>query len=293
MELFRALAVFAEPPAPQSAFVARALALGALPAASEYTEIFGFQLYPYASVYLGAEGMLGGEARDRVAGFWRALAETPPAEPDHLSVMLALYAHLSELEADARDDAPRASWRRARTAYLWEHLLSWLPAYLSKLIEIAPPFYRRWGEILRDALREEARATATGEAPLSLHLRAAAGIVDPREGETAEFLQTLLSPARSGMILVRSDLSRAARTLELGLRAGERKYVLESLFAQDARGVLAWLAREARDWAQRHRLEPGALAGIAHAWEAKAEATARLLEELKDATDADAKIVSG
>ncbi|HEY0082923.1 MAG TPA: molecular chaperone TorD family protein [Pyrinomonadaceae bacterium] len=292
MELFRALAVFAEPPAPQSASVARALALGALPAASEYTEIFGFQLYPYASVYLGAEGMLGGEARDRVAGFWRALAETPPAEPDHLSVMLALYAHLCELEANARDDAPRASWRRARTAYLWEHLLSWLPAYLSKLIEIAPPFYRRWGEILRDALREEARLTATDEAPLSLHLREAAGLVDPREGETAEFLQTLLSPARSGMILVRSDLSRAARTLELGLRAGERKYVLESLFAQDARGVLDWLAREARDWAERHRLEPDALAGIARAWEAKATASARLLQELKDATDADAKIVS-
>jgi hypothetical protein len=94
------------------------------------------------------------------------------------------------------------------------------------------------------------------------------------------------------MILVRSDLSRAARTLGLGLRAGERKYVLESLFAQDARGVLDWLAREAHDWAQRHGRESGALAAIARAWGAKAEATARLLEELKAATDADAKIVS-
>ncbi|HEX9917840.1 MAG TPA: molecular chaperone TorD family protein, partial [Pyrinomonadaceae bacterium] len=157
MELFRALAVFAEPPSQETAGIAAALELGSLPAASEYTEIFVFQLYPYASVYLGAEGMLGGEARDRVAGFWRALAQTPPAEPDHLSVMLALYAQLSELEAGADGDAQRESWRRARAAYLWEHLLSWLPAYLSKLTEIAPPFYRRWGSILRDALREEAR----------------------------------------------------------------------------------------------------------------------------------------
>ncbi|HEX8421973.1 MAG TPA: hypothetical protein VF634_01095, partial [Pyrinomonadaceae bacterium] len=61
MELFRALAVLAEPPVPESARVADALALGALPEASEYTEVFVFQLYPYASVYLGAEGMLGGE----------------------------------------------------------------------------------------------------------------------------------------------------------------------------------------------------------------------------------------
>jgi TorA maturation chaperone TorD len=291
MELFRALAVFAEPASHETASLARALELGALPEASEYTEIFAFQLYPYASVYLGAEGMLGGEARDRVAGFWRALAQTPPAEPDHLSVMLALYAHLSELETNEREDARRESWRRARAAYLWEHLLSWLPAYLSKLIEIAPPFYRRWGVMLRDALREEARASGA-PAQLSLHLREAAGLVDPREGETAEFLQTLLSPARSGMILTRSDLSRAARTLALGLRAGERKYVLESLFAQDARGVLGWLAHEARAWGERHRLEPDPLDGVARAWEAKAEASARLLEELKAATDADAKTTS-
>ena len=293
MELFRALAVFAEPPAPQRAKVAAALGLGALPEASEYTELFVFQLYPYASVYLGAVGMLGGEARDRVAGFWRALSQVPPAEPDHLSIMLALYAHLAELETNETDDVRRESWRRVRTAYLWEHLLSWLPAYLSKLIEIATPFYRRWGETLRDALREEARA-AGAPAQLSLHLREAAGLVDPRAGETAEFLQTLLSPARSGMILVRSDLSRAARTLSLGLRAGERRYVLESLFAQDARGVLGWLASEARVWGERHRSEPGALATSARAWEAKAASSAQLLEELSAATsDAEAETNAG
>jgi TorA maturation chaperone TorD len=284
MELFRALAVLAEPPAPGMAGVAGALELGALPEASEYTEVFVFQLYPYASVYLGAEGMLGGEARDLIAGFWRALQQTPPAEPDHLSVMLALYAELRELEAAATEDARRESWQRARRAYLWEHLLSWLPAYLSKLQEIATPFYRRWGKLLLDALLEEARATTEAQAQLSLHLRNhTAGLVDPREGATGEFLQTLLSPARSGMILVRSDLTRAARQLELGLRVGERKYVLESLLAQDARGVLGWLAREAANWATRHQKQQATLGPIARAWEAKATASARLLEELEAA----------
>ncbi|HEV2802662.1 MAG TPA: molecular chaperone TorD family protein [Pyrinomonadaceae bacterium] len=283
MELFRALAVFAEPPTPESEPVARALELGALPIASEYTEIFVFQLYPYASVYLGAEGMLGGEARDRVAGFWRALGETPPAEPDHLAVMLALCAHLSELETLEADDARRESWRRARTAFLWEHLLSWLPAYLAKLNEIATPFYRRWGELLLDALREEARRTGAGQ--LSMHLRAASGLSDPRAGETKEFLQTLLAPARSGMIIVRSDLGRAARTLGLALRAGERRYALESLLAQDARGVLHWLAREAHTWSERHAQAHDPFAPAARAWQEKATASARLLKELADTTE--------
>src|SRR5918911_4254765 len=131
MELFRALAVLAEPPTVKAARVAEALELGELPTADEYTELFVFQLYPYASVYLGSEGMIGGEARDRVAGFWRALGQMPPAEPDHLSVMLALYARLCELEEE--ESGGRANWHRARRAFLWEHLLSWLPVYLTKL----------------------------------------------------------------------------------------------------------------------------------------------------------------
>src|SRR3954466_872500 len=121
MEILRALAVLVEPTGRAGAArVAAALGLGELPDASAYTELFVFQLYPYASVYLGAEGMIGGEARDRVAGFWRALGEMPPAEPDHLSVMLALYARLVELEAEERDDKRRESWHSARKAFLWE-----------------------------------------------------------------------------------------------------------------------------------------------------------------------------
>src|SRR5919202_3998337 len=134
MELFRALAVLAEPPTSKAARVAEALELGELPTADEYTEAFVFQLYPYASVYLGSEGMIGGEARDRVAGFWRALGQTPPAEPDHLSVMLALYARLVELETGESDEGRREVWRNGRRAFLWEHLLSWLFAYLTKFI---------------------------------------------------------------------------------------------------------------------------------------------------------------
>ena len=96
MEIFRALGALLEPPSPGHERLAAALELGPLPPAADHTDLFDFQLYPYASVYLGAEGMLGGEARDRIAGFWRALGLTPPPEPDHLAVMLGLYAGLCE-----------------------------------------------------------------------------------------------------------------------------------------------------------------------------------------------------
>jgi TorA maturation chaperone TorD len=280
MELFRALAVLAESPTVKGARVAEALELGELPGEDEYTELFIFQLYPYASVYLGAEGMIGGEARDRVAGFWRALGQMPPAEPDHLSVMLALYARLVELETCESDAGRRESWRSARKAFLWEHLLSWLPVYLTKFFSLATPFYSRWGALLMSALLEEESVVGQQER-LSLHLREAQGLIDPRSNEVEDFLQSILTPVRSGMILTRADLTRAARKLGLSVRMGERKFILKSLFAQDAHGIFAWLIEEATLWGQRHRNHQEVLEEIAKAWEEKAKATAVLLEELK------------
>ncbi len=281
MELFRALAALAEPPSDEGSAgrLCEVLGLGAAPTASEYAEVFVFQLYPYASVYLGAEGMLGGEARERVAGFWRALGQRPPVEADHLAALLALYARLVELEETEEDAARREGWRGARKALLWEHLLSWLGAYLDKLSEVAPPSYRGWGELLMKALLAE--VSVVGEqGALPAHLRDAEGFADPRAGEVEEFLQTLLAPARSGLILVRSDLSRAARALGLGARAGERKFTLKSLLGQDAAGVLGWLAEEATAWTRRHRARREALGAVAAWWESRAASSAALLGEL-------------
>ena len=281
MELFRALAALAESPAKELAPVAEALLIGPLPDAHAYTELFIFQLYPYASVYLGAEGMIGGDARQLIAGFWRTLGQTPPVEPDHLALMLALYARLRELEDQESEPLRKETWHHARVTFLWDHLLSWLPVYLSKLETIAPPFYKKWGEVLMNALMTEA-ASAGEPLQLPLHLRESEGLVDPRAGGAVEeFLQSLLSPVRSGMILVRSDLAHAARKLDLGLRLGERSFILKALFGQDPQGMLEWLAGEARLWTARHRLtreQPGKVAAF---WEQRAATTLRLLEELK------------
>ncbi|HEV7891500.1 MAG TPA: molecular chaperone TorD family protein [Pyrinomonadaceae bacterium] len=285
MELFRALAVFAEPPERAGVGrVAEALGLGPLPEASAYTDTFVFQLYPYASVYLGDEGMLGGEARDRVAGFLKALGQEPPQEPDHLATMLGAYAALCASK-DATDDARvREHFRVARRAFLWEHLLSWLPVYLDKLAGVAPSFYRAWAGLLREALDAEAESLGAQEA-LPLHLREAREVADPRASSSEEFLKTLLAPARSGLVLVRDDLARAARELGTGVRAGERTFALRSLMGQDAAATLDWLAKEADAWESLHLRRRAAHGCVAEWWAARAASTARLLRGLRDAAD--------
>lgn len=283
MELFRALAALAEPPGPEQARIGAVLGLPGVPDPAQYTEVFLFQLYPYAAVHAGAEGMLGGEAQDRVAGFWRALHRTPPAEPDHLTSLLALYAALADHEDAEPDPARRLLWGRSRKALLWEHLACWVFPYLDKLGEIAPPFYAAWGEMLVAALRAEINTVGPGDM-LPLHLRASPPLPDPRDGGSEAFLQGILAPARSGMVLVRSDLSRAARALGLGLRMGERRFALTSLLSQDPDGTLDWLAAEASAWEKRHLAREAAQAAtgeITRFWAHRAGTAAALLAALR------------
>lgn len=252
MELLRALAAYCDSP---SRGVADALGLP-LPSPADRAELFSFQLYPFAAVYTGAEGMLGGEAQDRVAGFWRAAGVQPPPDPDHLAALLALQVSFAEVGGE------RAL--HLRHALLWEHLLSWLPAWLLRLEEVAPDAYRGWGLLLREALLAETEELGP-PAALPLHLRLAPGL---------EGFSTLLAAARSGLILTRADLGRCARDLGLGLRQGERLYALEALLSQGGHRVIEWLADEAGRQAELQRSLPPAWRPVADHWAARASATA-------------------
>ncbi len=293
MELMRALGALSEPPSDQTAELCRLLEIERPPAEGEYETAFLFQLYPYASVYLGAEGQIGGEARDRIAGFWRALDLVPPVAPDHLALMLGLYARLVELEESAGAERAQRGWRQARAAFFWEHLASWLPVYLIRMVEIGGRTYAAWAEILLDTLRGEVERLGPPARP-PLHLREAPPFDDPRhatdEAPARAFLGQLSSPVRTGFVLVASDLHRAAAELELGLRAGERRFVLEALLSQDAAAALGWLAGFAGASTRRiERPQLEAFEPTRRFWIERCRASAALLGELA----ADARPASG
>jgi TorA maturation chaperone TorD len=285
MEIFRALAVFAEPPRAELAAVAEALELGEVPGEEEYTELFLLQLYPYASVYLGAEGMLGGEARDRIAGFWRVIGLEPPQEPDHLALMLALYAQFSESETAAHDPREREAWRHARETFLWEHLLSWVLLYLDELDRIAgSSFYSRWSSVLRDALCRDARRLRGGF-QLPTHFVDVPTVCDPRNEGTEAFLNSLLAPVRSGFIITRRDLALLARNSNVGARIGERKFMLRAMLEQDARETLSGLSGLAAGWADQQLQYREMMGPIAEFRQGRAQNSARLLLSLSAGTD--------
>ena len=327
-DLLRALGALSEEPRPEHRRLADLLGLPDGPGPGEFTDVLVMNLYPYASVHLGEEGMLGGEARDRVAGFWQALGIRPPREPDHLGSLIGLLAELVEREEAEGEPAARILLGRARAALVREHLEPWAPAFLGRVAELAGPYYRAWAELLLEALREEV-AHAAGlpvdteralQMELPLHLRAVPPLPDPRtpesrtpdpggsgsrggdapaqgpdEGKGGEkgrahaspagetFLKALLSPVRSGILLTRADLARAARELHLGTRMGERLYILKALLGQEPTAILTWLAEEARRQAARHGEAEGFDEGVTAFWSERAATTARLLDELASA----------
>ncbi len=307
-ELLRALAHLAEPPGPAHGPVAAALELPAPPNRAGHEALFGFQLYPWASVYLGPEGMLGGEALRRVEGFWRAVGRDVPEDPDHLASLLGLYAALvdeeqevrdgpvrdvrggelfgtdPEIEANAAREARAELVARSRRALLEEHLAPWVFAFLDRVRELGGAFHGAWADLLTRVLREElARGGRLNRVPGALE--AQPRLPDPRSNGAGPFLGALFAPAVSGMILTRADLARIAAELGLGLRAGERRYALEHLLGQEAASVLLAIAQEAERQAAAHRARAGRL-GIAAGWAAeRGTATARLLRTLAESAD--------
>lgn len=283
-ELLRGLAVFAEAPGPSHAAIAEALGLPGVPSAAEYSDVFLFQLYPYASVHLGTEGMMGGEARDRVAGFWRALALSPPAEPDHLAALVGLYASLCEQEALAEEESEALLLARARGALVDEHLAPWLFLFLARMQELAGPVYSGWADVLARTFIAEVESVGASEGAIAAHLRAVDPLPDPREDGSGPFLDAIFATARLGALLTRADLAAVSAELDIGLRAGERRYALEHLLAQDAAGVLGALARETSRQAGIHRANAERLGG-------RVTVAARTISELADRADSSARLL--
>jgi TorA maturation chaperone TorD len=250
-ELFRALGAVAADPADARTACA---ALGwAGPGNAEHTEVFVLNCPPYASVYLGAEGGLGGDAADRAAGFWRAIGLAPPAEPDHLTALFGLYASLGEAASDTRTTATADALTRARHALFWEHLWPWLPGYLDAVTDLRASGLAPWARLVRRALRAERDVHPGGWLPLAL--RAA-----PEPGPAADglgpMLDMLICPVRSGFILTRRSLTAGAEAAGAGHRIGERRFTLRALLEQAPAGTVSWLAGEAARWSRRHAAPP-------------------------------------
>lgn len=273
-ELLQALGALSAVAHPASRPVSRALGLAEWTPA-DHTRLFVLELPPYASIHIGAEGKLGGDGTDRVAGLWRALGLVPPADVDHLACLLCLYAYLGHAADTCTTPSSRRRLAHATRTLLFEYLWSWLPGYLAAVAAI--PAGAEWALLTLAALRSEVEAAdRTGRLPACL--RDAPPPIEATIGYD-ELLDALTAPLRSGFVLTHTDLADAGRDIGVGVRRGERRYALGSMLEQDPTATLLGLARHARRWESVHRAQH--LGGPACSWWAsRAGTTALALESL-------------
>ncbi len=264
--------------------MASLLGLGDVPSREEQLRVVETERFPFASVYLNPSGMAGGEARDRIAGFARALGARARIgenedNADHLARILGLWAWITEWRAKEPDRALQRLLDEARRTLIAEHVLTWTPAYLLAFRGCEVRFYEAWSSLLLEAIREGAEGLSPGPA-LSHGLDNAPSLSDPRRlaGSASAWSLELCAPARTGFVLLRSDLRRMARSLNVPLRSGERAFALAEFIRINPPGALLLLSRHARDWAARFR--PLSFGKFSDWWSARALRSSKLLESL-------------
>jgi hypothetical protein len=103
---------------------------------------------------------------------------------------------------------------------------------------------------------------------------------DPRREGADAFVVGLLSPARSGMILLHRDLARAAEHAGIGVRSGGRRMTLTALLSEAPKAAMEWLAEETRSRVPQHEELLSGCGPIQEHWIDRGGAAAALLDDL-------------
>ena len=259
---------------------------------TEHAEVFAVNCPPYASVYLGTA------CTGRLAAFWAATGLGVPAEPDHLTTLLGLYARAGEATPESgplrpapprpappRPAPPRPAPLRSapprpaqvRQTLFREYLWPWMPAFLGAVSDLPAGALVPWAELTLCALRRERELDGGWDGPLPLALRAAPPTY--AGGGPGELLDRLTTPMRSGIILTRRAVAAGADRVGAGQRIGNVRQALGVMLAAEPERTAGWLADEADGWSRRHlAMVPGTPGDRVQQWWAdRAARTARVL----------------
>ena len=203
-------------------------------AAAQYQRIFGFNVPPYASIFLEADGHLGGAVSayaDRVFRDAGLEIKASDVMPDHIGLELAYLGHLSMLEAkclEEGDQVRRELVQEEVGAFASAHLIYWLPIFLQTLEAQGDPFFahvaRTTWDLVADHTKDIHPLIADEE-----KLQENRNLADGDRGKMAEIAELLVRPLSCGFYLSRDQMSDLGRKLEVPTGFIERKQMMINL----------------------------------------------------------------
>ncbi len=273
--------------------------------ADSYTWLFEFNVYPYASIFIDPSGMLNSDWAGFVTGVYDALGldvdlGSGLAASDHLSAQLEALMTLCEREEKASTKEQKARALHDQSVLLVEHILPWLASFVWAIQRIDSGFYAQSAQLTLDACLDHAETLITMmnqdlllsfSFPESEEELTAVQPINAKQkaGEARSKLQSLITPARSGLFLSRQDIINLGRSLALPVRFAERPFMLENLLssAADAEKLselfqnwLILLQKESENFNELQEKHQD-LAFIWQAWREKLAASQDYLRELE------------
>ncbi|HEX6383927.1 MAG TPA: molecular chaperone TorD family protein [Anaerolineae bacterium] len=261
--------------------------------AADHQHLFGFNLFPYESIFLDTTGLLGGAVSEGVWGHYRRAGydiDAMATSPDHIGHELAFLAFLSGAEADAwEDNVPLLAQQtqQQQREFLQTHLLHWLPPLVLATRQQSHPFYTALADLTVEFIHAHYAAIPPA-VEIDFQLATPPTLLDDDATGLKEIAAYLATPPYSGVYLSRDDIGRLARRQRLPrgfgsrqqilanlMRAAVQYEVLPSLLADLQAVVGSWLAGYNDLAASFPKLSP-----IATVWQARAGGTARMVSQM-------------
>jgi len=202
--------------------------------AAAHYQLFGFNVFPFESIFLDDSGLSGGPITGEVARVYQGIRFVDDSDsPDHIGQEMACLAYLCRLELAAwqNDSSDVNGVRRRQIEFLQAHLLRWLPPLVLAVIQQDDSFFTAVARISLALAADHYRDLASESDP---HLKQWTLPTPPpllKQDKTGikEVAAYLTTPATSGIYLGRDDVGRLARRLDLPRGFGDRQQLLTNL----------------------------------------------------------------
>lgn len=233
--------------------------------AAAYHTLFGINIHPYESIFVGAELMLNTSATERVESLYQRCGfetkETRVGAADHLGLELRLMHDLlaAERQAIVDGDPEGLTLARQRQAEcLHHHLARWAPICAATMTRVtSEPIYNMLAMLTTELVLSEVgrlaapvapdlRILPPDQPPPATPLVSEEADLDPEaptslrplgDSEQDEggpgigaIVRRLLTPAEVGIFLTRQEIRDLGRLLQLPAPVGDRFFMLRGLF---------------------------------------------------------------
>ncbi|MGB1287769.1 MAG: TorD/DmsD family molecular chaperone, partial [Aggregatilineales bacterium] len=228
--------------------------------AAQHYQVFGQNVFPYASVFLSEDGLPGGTITDEATRFYQDCGYVPDITDtaDHVAIAMGLLCWLCGAEHDAHEDNADFHVSRLRALqqrFLDDYLLRWLPVFVFAVHNQNVEFYASLAQQSLDLILVH-RAGLDNVLPLNQSVFALPEVPDLISQEKTSLRDIsgyLLTPAHTGFFISKDEIRIIAKKHHLPHGFGSRQQILTNLlrtaaayeqidavFAEFAEIVLRW-----------------------------------------------------